>query len=242
MRVAATAIREYRRPVGLLVWGGRHAWVMSGFEATGDPLLAKEYRVTKAYILDPLYPYGDDVWGPSPKPGHGDLGRGGRTPVHPPRPAPRQPLEPAARRRSASPASGCSSSRRAGSDPGSNSRARRSPPMPSFTKSSPELVARFDEVAARHPAAQRRKMFGYPALFVGGNFATGLFEESWVVRLADADLDGAARDAGRGHVLPDARQGDEGLGPLPASRRGRRRARPVAGACLRLRREPPAKA
>ena len=69
MRVAAEAIREYRRPVGLLVWGGKHAWVMAGFEATGDPLLAKEYRVTKAYILDPLYPYGDDVWGPSPKPG-----------------------------------------------------------------------------------------------------------------------------------------------------------------------------
>jgi hypothetical protein len=69
MRVAAVAIREYRRPVGLLVWGGRHAWVMAGFEATDDPLFAKEYRVTKAYILDPLYPYGDDVWGPSPKPG-----------------------------------------------------------------------------------------------------------------------------------------------------------------------------
>ena len=60
--------------------------------------------------------------------------------------------------------------------------------MPSFTKSSPEMVARFEEVAARHPAAQRRKMFGYPAMFIGGNFATGLFEESWVVRLSDADL------------------------------------------------------
>ena len=69
MRIAAVAIREYRRPVGLLVWGGRHAWVMSGFEATGDPLLADRYRVTKAYILDPLYPYGDDAWGPRPKPG-----------------------------------------------------------------------------------------------------------------------------------------------------------------------------
>jgi hypothetical protein len=69
MRIAAVAIREYRRPVGLLVWGGRHAWVMSGFEATGDPLLAERYRVTKAYILDPLYPYGDDAWGPSPTPG-----------------------------------------------------------------------------------------------------------------------------------------------------------------------------
>jgi hypothetical protein len=69
MKIAATAIREYKRPVGLLVWRGRHAWVMSGFEATGDPLLANKWRVTKAYVLDPLYPHGDDIWGPSPKPG-----------------------------------------------------------------------------------------------------------------------------------------------------------------------------
>lgn len=69
MRIAATAIREYRRPVGLLVWRGRHAWVMSGFEATGDPLLADTWRVTRAYILDPLYPHGSSEWGPSPVPG-----------------------------------------------------------------------------------------------------------------------------------------------------------------------------
>ncbi len=69
MKIAATAIRTFRRPVGLLVWRGRHAWVMSGFEATGDPLLAKKYTVTKAYVLDPLYPHGSDAWGSSPKPG-----------------------------------------------------------------------------------------------------------------------------------------------------------------------------
>ena len=34
--------------------------------------------------------------------------------------------------------------------------------MPSFEKSPPELVARFDAVAERLPEAQRRKMFGYP--------------------------------------------------------------------------------
>ena len=67
--LAAKAMRTTGRPVGLLVWRGRHAWVMSGFEATGDPLLAKKWRVTKAYVLDPLYPHGDDIWGPSPRPG-----------------------------------------------------------------------------------------------------------------------------------------------------------------------------
>jgi hypothetical protein len=68
MRIAATAIREYRKPVGLLVWQGRHAWVMSGFEATGDPVDG-DFRVLKAHILDPLYPRGSKTWGASPRPG-----------------------------------------------------------------------------------------------------------------------------------------------------------------------------
>jgi len=61
--------------------------------------------------------------------------------------------------------------------------------MPSFEKSPPELIARFDEVAGQFGQAQRRKMFGYPALFVGGNLATGLFADAWMVRLAPADLE-----------------------------------------------------
>jgi hypothetical protein len=68
MRVAARSIRETGRPVGLLVWAGRHAWVMSGFEATADPRMTSSFRVTKAVVLDPLYPYGSKQWGRSPKP------------------------------------------------------------------------------------------------------------------------------------------------------------------------------
>lgn len=68
MQVAARAIREHRKPVGLLVWQGRHAWVMSGFESTRDPVHGS-FRVTRAYILDPLYPFGSDRWGRSPRPG-----------------------------------------------------------------------------------------------------------------------------------------------------------------------------
>lgn len=60
--------------------------------------------------------------------------------------------------------------------------------MPSFEKSPPELVARFEAVAERFPIAQRRKMFGYPALFVDGNLVTGLFADSWMIRLAEDDL------------------------------------------------------
>jgi len=66
---AARAMRTTGRPVGLLVWRGRHAWVMSGFRATRDPLLPGA-RVTAAIVEDPLHPYGDSTtWGRSPRPG-----------------------------------------------------------------------------------------------------------------------------------------------------------------------------
>jgi TfoX/Sxy family transcriptional regulator of competence genes len=87
--------------------------------------------------------------------------------------------------------------------------------MPPFTKSSPEIVARFDEVAPRHPAAQRRKMFGYPALFVGGNFATGLFEERWVVRLGPEDLEELLATPGASTFSPMPGRAMKGWGALP---------------------------
>jgi hypothetical protein len=69
MRMAARAIHDQRRPVGLLVWRGRHAWVMSGYEAVVDRAAPGGFRVTRANVLDPLHPYGGSGWGPSPKPG-----------------------------------------------------------------------------------------------------------------------------------------------------------------------------
>jgi hypothetical protein len=41
---------------------------MSGFEATADPRRTDTFRVTKAIVLDPLYPYGSANWGASPRP------------------------------------------------------------------------------------------------------------------------------------------------------------------------------
>ena len=67
LATAAAAIRATRRPVGLVMWRGRHAWVMSGFESTGDPR-AGEFRVTGVRVHDPLYPHGSARWGASPKP------------------------------------------------------------------------------------------------------------------------------------------------------------------------------
>jgi len=60
-------------------------------------------------------------------------------------------------------------------------------PMPAFDKSPAELVERFQAVLAERPAASVRKMFGYPAAFVNGNMACGLFGASWFVRLSEAD-------------------------------------------------------
>jgi len=68
LTTAAEAIRATKRPVGLVMWRGRHAWVMSGFESTADPRTADAFDVTGIRVLDPLYPHGSSTWGSSPRP------------------------------------------------------------------------------------------------------------------------------------------------------------------------------
>lgn len=68
LATAAEAIRATERPVGLVMWRGRHAWVMSGFESTADPRAFDAFEVTGIRVHDPLYPHGSTVWGKSPKP------------------------------------------------------------------------------------------------------------------------------------------------------------------------------
>jgi hypothetical protein len=41
---------------------------MSGFQASADPARSGTFQVTKAIVLDPLYPYGSSRWGRSPRP------------------------------------------------------------------------------------------------------------------------------------------------------------------------------
>jgi hypothetical protein len=69
LHAAAHAIRYTGRPVGLLMWAGRHAWVMSGYRATADPRSSQVFRVTDVYVEDPLYPATSKTWGRSPAPG-----------------------------------------------------------------------------------------------------------------------------------------------------------------------------
>jgi TfoX/Sxy family transcriptional regulator of competence genes len=89
--------------------------------------------------------------------------------------------------------------------------------MPTFEKSSPELVARFEEVVARvaTPDTTRRPMFGYPCAWVNGNMATGLFADSWWVRLAPDRLERAlaSGEARPMEVMPG--RGMKGYASMP---------------------------
>ncbi|HEY6570712.1 MAG TPA: hypothetical protein VIZ22_10495 [Candidatus Limnocylindrales bacterium] len=67
LTAAARAIAVTRRPVGLVMWAGRHAWVMTGFESDGNPRKDDNARVTRIRVMDPLYPHGSR-WGRSPAP------------------------------------------------------------------------------------------------------------------------------------------------------------------------------
>jgi TfoX/Sxy family transcriptional regulator of competence genes len=54
-----------------------------------------------------------------------------------------------------------------------------------FAKSSPELVERFKGALPKDLAIEPKSMFGYPCAFVRGNFFSGLFEESIVIRMPE---------------------------------------------------------
>ena len=67
----ATAVRAMaltRRPVGLLMWRGAHAWVMSGFEATANPATSEHVTVNSIRVVDPWYPRTSSIWGAGQRP------------------------------------------------------------------------------------------------------------------------------------------------------------------------------
>ena len=66
-----------------------------------------------------------------------------------------------------------------------------------WSKSSPELVAYFSEVApAAEGDVEHKKMFGYPACFAGGNMFMGLFEETMILRLPSEERELFLREEG----------------------------------------------
>ncbi len=65
LKKAARMMRKTGKPVGLVVWHGAHAWVMSGFTATADPALTNDFEVTSVWVQDPYYPRVSSIWGRS---------------------------------------------------------------------------------------------------------------------------------------------------------------------------------
>jgi TfoX/Sxy family transcriptional regulator of competence genes len=74
------------------------------------------------------------------------------------------------------------------------------PPTVTWVKSPQSLIDLFDESLPDDPRLQRRKMFGYPAVFVGGNLAAGLFRDRVFARLSDEDR--ARLPGGGGYLEP----------------------------------------
>ena len=58
---------------------------------------------------------------------------------------------------------------------------------PVWRKSPDDLIALFYAALPSDPRVERRKMFGYPCAFIGGNLFTGLHQENVIVRLAEKD-------------------------------------------------------
>ncbi|CAN5562352.1 hypothetical protein BH23CHL6_BH23CHL6_11270 [soil metagenome] len=70
LKQAAKRMRATGKPVGLLVWRGGHAWVMTGFKATADPAKTSSFKVTGVQAMGPLWPDGTingRLYDPGPK-------------------------------------------------------------------------------------------------------------------------------------------------------------------------------
>ncbi len=55
LRSAVTSLRRTNLPVGLTVANGTHAWILTGFTATADPLVTDDFRVTSVRVTGPLW-------------------------------------------------------------------------------------------------------------------------------------------------------------------------------------------
>src|SRR5918999_1478664 len=57
----------------------------------------------------------------------------------------------------------------------------------SWMKAQPDDVERFQEATLGIEGLEPRKMFGYPAVFLGGNMVAGLYQDTVMVRLPEAE-------------------------------------------------------
>jgi hypothetical protein len=55
LKSAVTNLRQTNLPVGITVANGGHAWVLTGFTATADPLSTTSFTVTSVRVVGPLF-------------------------------------------------------------------------------------------------------------------------------------------------------------------------------------------
>lgn len=55
LRSAVRRLRQTNLPVALTVSHGDHAWILTGFTATADPLMTASFKVTSVRVVGPLY-------------------------------------------------------------------------------------------------------------------------------------------------------------------------------------------
>ena len=89
-----------------------------------------------------------------------------------------------------------------------------------WRKAPEDLQERFAAAAAGIDGMEQRQMFGYPAGFIGGNLTTSLHQESWIVRLPDAERQ-ERLDAGWSVFEPMPGQADAWVRRPPRRDRGR---------------------
>jgi hypothetical protein len=51
----------------------------------------------------------------------------------------------------------------------------------------PALIKLFDSAVQAFPKAERKRMFGYPSIFVNGHLTAGLFQDRVMIRLSPED-------------------------------------------------------
>ncbi len=89
--------------------------------------------------------------------------------------------------------------------------------MPKWTKPPDELVTLFGRLMATVPAAQTRKMFGYPAAFVNGYMFAGLFQEKMFLRLSPDDQERFMKLPGAGPFEPLPGRAMRGYAVVPTT-------------------------
>jgi len=64
------------------------------------------------------------------------------------------------------------------------------------------LIRQFERALQAVPAAQARKMFGYPAAFLNGHMLAGLFQDTMMLRLSPEDCTTFLRQPGAAPFEP----------------------------------------